>query len=205
MRKFFTIFTALCLTLVIGISLIGCGGGDNPPPENPGPEQPAYVSITEDDWYKVVNNSNARNVTVIEFISMGQQPLFKIADTKVAINPDGVHPYVVEDRDIINKTISLFDFYCGFQFSKFTFNGNNDTYAYADSVTIDVPTLEKYSDSSMLSYTYSNIVVKLAKLGDELFISEISLDRVINYEGYSSASTPITLKYSNFGSTIAMN
>lgn len=208
MRKFLTLLTALCLTLVASISLVGCGGGNNP--ETPGPQEPAYVSITENDWYKVLENSNARNVTVQEKITdgpnVGKQPIFKIADTKVAYDVDGMEKGYITDSEDINTVIHMFDFYNAFSFSNFTFDADNNTYAYSKSYTVDIIHINEYSDSSMLTYTYSNIVVKLVERSDKLFISEITCNRVITYESGFVQITPdtLTLTYSNFGSTVAI-
>ena len=203
MRKFLTILTALCLTLVASISLIGCGGGTDP--ETPGPETPppAYSAVGALAWDDIIDRSDLSNVTIKEKNPLypGKVPVFKIVTQNYCYyNPDGIHPSTITAQTGINEIKAMFDFYTLIPYEDLVFDAENDTYAYSGSITATVTALPHYSDDGVLQYKYTNIVIKLANVGADLYISEIATTRIKQYDTYNVPEN-ITVEYSAFGTT----
>lgn len=201
MRKFLSVLLTLCMALCLGLTLVGC---DKPAPEGPGgpgTPPPAYSALTESEWADMLACSPKNNVYVVESLGPGNAAQFWITSSKVNLNPDGVTPMTTEITSEINKVANAFGFYHTIAYSNLTFNDTNDTYAYAGPITVEIPAFNNYSDDGVLSFTYTNIVIKLGVNDyDEKVIDTITATRMRNFADSSNNYTDsVTLTYSQFG------
>lgn len=219
MRKFLTVFLTLLLALTVGITMVGCGGGNsdnggngggdnggNGGTSNPTPP-PTYTSITADEWTRVLSNSPKNNVTIVDKDPANPSRTFgvKITASKAFSDCGGLshQQTTFTDRTNVNKVIAMYGFYQDIDFADLTFDENNDTYSYNGTITIsEVPVLNNYTDKGQTSLIYSNIVITLAKNDyNQLVIGKIALTQTATYAGSPNVDQALVFEYNLFGET----